>query len=151
VVSPENQDMSPQAKDAFVRLCQEVLPEWNRHLNLAVAQCQTAVQDLTQSFAALQAELVQLKGSAVVDRGSAQDRIFMSLQYQDKVSQMLALVQADMLNMKSLIEQPGVLPEQFDAAQWMAHLESRYVTTEQFDASAGNSAADGGDGDVQFY
>jgi len=57
------------------------------------------------------------------------DRMYMGFQYQDRISQMLTLLEADVARLQQVISNPSVAPP--DASTWLAQLESQYAMAEQ--------------------
>lgn len=57
------------------------------------------------------------------------ERMYMGFQYQDRISQMLNLLEADVARLQQVFSCPDVLPP--DAATWLAELESHYAMAEQ--------------------
>jgi ABC-type transporter Mla subunit MlaD len=63
------------------------------------------------------------------------DRMYMGFQYQDRISQMLGLVEGDLQKLQAVLEnQNGAVPE---LAHWLQQLESRYAMSEQHRDHAG--------------
>lgn len=57
------------------------------------------------------------------------DRMYMGFQYQDRISQMLTLLEADVARLHRAISNPHEAPP--DGATWLAQLESQYALAEQ--------------------
>lgn len=57
------------------------------------------------------------------------DRMYMGFQYQDRISQMLALIESDVARLHQVISDIRTVPP--DAATWLAQLESQYAMAEQ--------------------
>jgi methyl-accepting chemotaxis protein len=80
------------------------------------------------------------------------DRMYMGFQYQDRISQMLALIEGDIaLLQEALSGDAGCVP---DLAAWLARLESQYAMTEQHqDHRATNDAvtANSGNNETTFF
>jgi methyl-accepting chemotaxis protein len=57
------------------------------------------------------------------------DRMYMGFQYQDRISQMMALLEGDMARLQEALLAPdGQAP---DLSHWLAQLESQYAMSEQ--------------------
>jgi ABC-type transporter Mla subunit MlaD len=73
------------------------------------------------------------------------ERMYVGFQYQDRISQMMALLEGDIARLQTVVNgQEAVIPE---VQSWLADLESHYAMTEQRQdhsgsAGSGNSAAD---------
>ena len=57
------------------------------------------------------------------------DRMYMGFQYQDRISQMLALIEGDITRLQEAFA--GEAAQVPDLATWLARLESQYAMTEQ--------------------
>jgi len=67
------------------------------------------------------------------------DRMYMGFQYQDRISQMLALLEGDMAKLQqALATGTGAAP---DLVDWLSHLESQYAMSEQHDDHRGDASA----------
>jgi methyl-accepting chemotaxis protein len=74
------------------------------------------------------------------------DRMYMGFQYQDRISQMLALIEGDMARMQEVLSSNGGAGAP-DLADWLSRLESQYAMTEQHrDHHATHSADPTNDG-----
>jgi len=57
------------------------------------------------------------------------DRMYMGLQYQDRISQMMSLLEGDMARLQEAMHSPGASSPGLDA--WLKRLESQYAMAEQ--------------------
>lgn len=57
------------------------------------------------------------------------DRMYMGFQYQDRISQMMALLEGDMARLQEALLAPD--GQASDLARWLAQLESQYAMSEQ--------------------
>jgi methyl-accepting chemotaxis protein len=74
------------------------------------------------------------------------DRMYMGFQYQDRISQMLALIEGDIARLKDALSD-GVARAP-DLADWLLRLESQYAMTEQHqDHQATDTAAPASNGE----
>ena len=65
------------------------------------------------------------------------DRMYMGFQYQDRISQMLALLEGDMAKLLQVLgEGSGPAP---DLVDWLTHLESQYAMSEQHNDHRGDA------------
>lgn len=72
--------------------------------------------------------------------------VIVHLQFQDRVSQILCAVRADMDRLVALVEADGLsddgcIPQPIDVDRWIQELEATYTTLEQHTLDAGKSAA----------
>lgn len=74
------------------------------------------------------------------------DRMYMGFQYQDRVSQMMSLLESDFAKLQGALSTKGQAPP--DLMSWLAHLESQYAMAEQHSnhhAESADISAPGGD------
>jgi len=123
-----------------IALCAQVLPLWGRLLATAQAQSETAVAEMLAAFSEMTPILnasaqtlsaqVSPDSSTGTDLGLLVERMYVGFQYQDRISQMLALLQSDMQRMlQAITELPEGEPLQSDS--WLQRLESQYAMGEQ--------------------
>lgn len=79
------------------------------------------------------------------------DRMYMGLQYQDRISQMMTLLEGDMARLQEAMSSPGA-----DApvlADWLKRLESQYAMAEQRAGHHGGNKAQATDAspDTEFF
>lgn len=133
-------DTRPTPAQIRTALCATVLPQWARLLETAQAHSNTAVVGMMSAFSGLTPFLEAAEqgllagkpcaaGDATVLSGLV-ERMYMGLQYQDRISQMVALVQTDMQHMlQAMTAADAVIP--MDSADWLKRLESQYAMAEQ--------------------
>ena len=63
------------------------------------------------------------------------DRMYMGFQYQDRISQMMALLEADMRKLQQALQDGSAQTP--DLAEWLVQLESQYAMAEQHHDHAG--------------
>ena len=74
------------------------------------------------------------------------ERMYVGLQYQDRISQMMTLLLEDMERLQAALIEPGVDVGALDTDAWLRSLEARYAMAEQRDDHGGASVArDGAD------
>ena len=80
------------------------------------------------------------------------ERMYMGFQYQDRISQMMALLEGDMVSLQQALAAEGSqVPE---LAAWLLHLESQYAMSEQRADHAGvasDAPVDGKDTEATFF
>ena len=120
-------------------LCDAVLPVWSRQLTEAQTQSSAAVHEMLAAFGDIHAVLGRLsvvdgdahnaggKG-APADLSAQIERMYRGFQYEDRVSQMLALLRQDMDRLLEAIAQDSALPP---PSQWLDRLHSEYAMSEQ--------------------
>lgn len=115
------------SSDPRSTLCTAVLPVWGRLLATAQAQSETAVAEMLSAFSELSP---MLEGNPSVDLQTLVERMYIGFQYQDRISQMLSLLQNDMTRLESALQ--GATPtKELAADAWLARLESQYAMAEQ--------------------
>ena len=80
------------------------------------------------------------------------ERMYMGFQYQDRISQMMALLEGDMVSLQQALAAEGSqVPE---LAAWLLHLESQYAMSEQRADHVGvasDAPVDGKDNEATFF
>lgn len=71
------------------------------------------------------------------------ERMYIGFQYQDRISQMIALLEGDIARLQEALGTPGA--EVPDLDSWMARLESQYAMRDQRSSHNGETAAAPGD------
>ena len=79
------------------------------------------------------------------------ERMYVGFQYQDRISQMMALLFDDMQRLQQVLAAPGPDATALAPAAWMAQLESRYAMAAQRSAHAGAVSAQAGDQETDFF
>jgi ABC-type transporter Mla subunit MlaD len=78
------------------------------------------------------------------------ERMYTGFQYQDRISQMMALLEGDMARLQQVVD--GRLPDVPQIENWMVQLESQYAMAEQRDSHAGSGGADpAGPKETEFF
>ncbi len=83
------------------------------------------------------------------------DRMYIGLQYQDRISQMVSLLHEDIERLQATLAQPGTDPAALAPQDWLARLESQYAMAEQrqnhsADTAAGSPAQPSDDDSIFF-
>jgi hypothetical protein len=80
------------------------------------------------------------------------DRMYMGFQYQDRISQMLALIEGDIVRLQqAFLDRAEGVPE---LAGWLSRLESQYAMSEQHKdhhAPHSDDPADNGNNETTFF
>ena len=79
------------------------------------------------------------------------ERMYVGFQYQDRISQMMALLHDDMQRLQALLAAPGADAAALDQDAWMARLESRCAMESQRHAHVGGAAAHSGTQQTVFF
>jgi|CXWL01.1.fsa_nt_gi hypothetical protein len=69
--------------------------------------------------------------------GEQVERMYVGLQYQDRISQMMTLLAEDMERLQAALLEPGTDARTLDRDAWLRSLESRYAMAEQRQNHAG--------------
>lgn len=80
------------------------------------------------------------------------ERMYMGFQYQDRISQMMTLLEGDIVDLQAALAGTGGPPP--NLAAWMEKLESRYAMAEQHDDHVGvppAGATSGQDNETTFF
>jgi methyl-accepting chemotaxis protein len=73
------------------------------------------------------------------------ERMYIGFQYQDRISQMMALLEGDIARLQDALRIPDADPMQVGA--WLARLESQYAMAEQHQNHSASAPADQAAGD----
>jgi len=128
--------------EALIVLLRSVLPVWQRHLDTARDHAEVAVAEMLSAFSAMQPALhrrSQPPETLDADTPVQQhvERMFVGLQYQDRISQMMALLADDLQRMQDTLAVPGADPQTVSSQQWLTRLESDYAMAAQRHAHSG--------------
>ena len=80
------------------------------------------------------------------------DRMYMGFQYQDRISQMLALIEGDIARLQDALSEGAATPP--NLADWLSLLESQYAMTEQHQdhqTTPSATPANSGDTETTFF
>lgn len=115
---------------ALVQLVCDVLPVWQRHLVSSRSQSEAAVKQMVTAFGEIVAQLQNQTASKMTapDLNDPVERMYQGFQYEDRVSQMVGLLQQDIQRLLQALAQSDT---SLDAGQWLERLEAGYVMAEQ--------------------
>ncbi len=74
------------------------------------------------------------------------ERMYIAFQYQDRISQQIAMLEADMARLQAVVD--GQSPDSPDLQAWLARLETQYAMSDQRQSHAG-TANDGAGADQE--
>lgn len=114
---------------ARVALCTAVLPLWARQLATSRHQSEMAVAEMLAAFSDLVPVLSA--GRSAAQFSPQVERMFMGLQYQDRISQMMTLLHDDMVRLLAVMAAADTPLASLVSADWLARLESQYAMAEQ--------------------
>lgn len=77
------------------------------------------------------------------------ERMYMGFQYQDRISQMMALIEGDIARLQGEFAAGGAGAPAL--SQWLARLESQYAMTEQHQDHALGAPVDDGNNETTFF
>ena len=78
------------------------------------------------------------------------ERMYMGFQYQDRISQQIALLEADMARLQEVVD--GSMTDSPDLQAWLARLETQYAMADQRQSHAGAPGAGAGaDQETTFF
>jgi hypothetical protein len=119
---------------ALAALCNDLLPVWVRHLQVSREQSEIAVKQMLQAFSGIESHMRKAFASTDTLDAKVQhdvESMYEALQYQDRIGQMLALLQDDVERLLKCVQSPATVEQDFKSAEWMQHLESHYAMAEQ--------------------
>jgi methyl-accepting chemotaxis protein len=133
-VNKTTASLSPNVQAALADLCVNLLPIWSKQLATSRLQSQKAVGQLLAAFNALSPALqtlVDTKGTNSEPLRAHIEQMFVGLQFQDRLDQMLVLLQHDISRLHGLVKQDQPDPAELSVSDWLMRLESQYVMAEQ--------------------
>jgi hypothetical protein len=150
-----------EAAEGVHRLVRGVVPLWVRHLQAAREEADRGVNALLQNFSSLGSELADViaetgqehaaEGDSDAGKASPTDAsqrlqvatqrlsnemdlVFAGFQFQDRLNQMLGILQDDMNRLENWLENWLEQPDSAsppEVAEWLARLERTYTMDEQ--------------------
>lgn len=114
-------------------LCQEVLPIWYKQIEAARQLTNSSIEMMSHQFAALSHRMQAVAEGKEVNQQVCQQinaeisHLLVSLQFQDRVSQMLQHVEDDMQKLHLSIQ----VNTPIDTTQWLQALATTYAMQEQ--------------------
>ncbi len=87
----------------------------------------TVVEDVLGHVRELSVKAEKMRGQGNIIRGDIEN-LLISLQFQDRVSQMIAVIDGDMSRLKDVIENHAAIP---DADDWLGSLQTLYTMDDQ--------------------
>lgn len=132
-----------QAAQALTMKDQELVVESRDTVSRVISRFDTAGTAMRDTTARLESS-----ASSVGERISA---VLVSLQFQDRVKQILAHSTGDIERFAAYMSQlpVGEVPAPFSVQDWLCEMESKYATLEQHDDGLGTTAA--GASDISFF
>jgi hypothetical protein len=83
--------------------------------------------------------------------GDCRERLFVSIQYQDRINQMLQLLQDDVSRLDAAL-QSGTAPESLEVKPWLQRLEQAYAMNEQREAHhIESNTSPSADNDIDYF
>jgi methyl-accepting chemotaxis protein len=121
----------------------------------ALSSAESAIGDVLQRFQAYSTQMQELGSQVESETDGIRDEVtqmLVSLQFQDRVSQILAHARDSLESLTAEIDQMhGDDGGQARIVQWLDRIESQYTTEEQRLNHQGNAAAVAGGGDITFF
>ncbi len=125
----------------LVQACEQELQPWLQDARLP-AEAQAAmgrVLDMVRESISAMAQISKPFQQETLIVAQHVERMYVGFQYQDRISQILALLEGDMGRLLSALTGGADVPE---LSAWLAHLESQYAMAEQHADHKGESAGE---------
>ncbi len=138
-----------KAADHYSRVDAETMSGAEATVHEVLDRFRGAASGLTESAAILQRESYGIRDE-IAD-------VLVSLQFQDRVSQILSHVTQDLGKLEGLLERfdsdriQGRLSGSFDASAWLGELAQTYTTAEQRAVHAGGNTASPKESEITFF
>jgi methyl-accepting chemotaxis protein len=120
----------------------------------SLARAEAAIQELLERFGASASALQDSTRHLKAESRGVQDEIsevLVSLQFQDRVSQILAHVRSDVDRLAQALAQPERSETDFEAGKWLSEMHATYATAEQRANHGDSAAAAGQDREITFF
>lgn len=149
--------------DAFNASIAEVLARADQDAQQEASVAESAERTISRVIAGFESAARNLAGSGDILRMESQgiraeiDDVLVSLQFQDRVSQILSHVCADLSKLHAHLEQRRLLAAEgqavpaLDSDVWLDQLNSTYTTTEQRSNHTGRQAEAGPASEITFF
>lgn len=149
--------------DAFNASISEVLARTDQDVQQEASVAEGAERTISRVIEGFETAARNLAGSGDLLRLESQgiraeiDDVLVSLQFQDRVSQILSHVCADLEKLQACLEErrvraiEGQAPAALDADAWLDQLNSTYTTTEQRSIHTGRQAAASQASEITFF
>jgi methyl-accepting chemotaxis protein len=137
---------------SLTQACEQVLAPLLQHPELPAggAQAIASVLGLVRNAAGTIERLSHPLSKETQLVAAQVERMYIAFQYQDRISQMIALLEADMAHLQEVVE--GRSADIPDLNQWLARLEAQYAMSDQRQSHAGaQHAAPGADEETTFF
>lgn len=135
----------------LAQACEKAIAPLLQHAQLPPggAQAIGTVLDLVRSAAGNFGQLCQPLSYETQVVAEQVERMYIAFQFQDRISQMLALLEADMARLHdAVVGNNGDIP---DLQAWLARLEAQYAMADQRKSHAGVAQAGSGADDETIY
>lgn len=136
----------------LTQACEQALAPLQNHPQLPAggAEAIAAVLALVRSAAGTVERLSQPLSYETQLVAEQVERMYIAFQFQDRISQMIALLEADMARLQDALE--GRSTETPDVQAWLQRLEAQYAMSDQRHSHAGApNAAPGADDETTFF
>jgi methyl-accepting chemotaxis protein len=137
---------------SLTHACEQALAPLLNHPALPAggAQAITSVLGLVRHAAGTIERLSQPLSEETQLVAAQVERMYIAFQYQDRISQMIALLEADMAHLQQVVD--GRSADIPDLNDWLARLEAQYAMSDQRQSHAGaQHAAPGADEETTFF
>jgi methyl-accepting chemotaxis protein len=104
----------------------------SEHDKSAIELSGSVIEDVLTHVRALSVEADEMLGHGNVIRSEVES-LMVSLQFQDRVSQMISVIDADIRRLEEVVQNDLAVP---DPADWLVELQSRYTMNDQRDNHA---------------
>ncbi len=133
-------DVVNQAMTETLQASQQYAQQDQQRLASSTAIIERVVADFHTATTTLAATAQQMRHeSAAV--GVELEQVLVALQFQDRISQVLGHVRADMAKLETCLADGDAHAAPIDTAAWLAELASTYTTPEQYSTHGGSPAS----------
>ena len=144
---PKKNTLTPPAGATHHTLCDAVLPVWVEQLRLDQTGSEKAVFDMMKAFSALvESGQHDAQSAPLPVSADLLDQMYRGFQYQDSLSQILAILIRDMERMQQTLGNKAEDGSPTAPAAWLERLQSEFVMQAQRTASLSGSPTPSGMG-----
>ncbi|MBT0571454.1 hypothetical protein KIK84_14085 [Curvibacter sp. CHRR-16] len=148
--TPVQHSAATERADRILELTQQLLPVWHRHIASVRRHSDEAVSNMLVAFAEFQRQVSdhcqQLGQNMPTAMQGSSHQLLEAFQYQDRLSQRLALLEQDITRLVEQLQDAHAPPP--DANAWLARLRGEYAMNDQHNDHS-NHAVDGANNGTQ--
>ncbi|SDA80062.1 hypothetical protein SAMN03159443_03192 [Pseudomonas sp. NFACC15-1] len=155
---PGHLPLAVSPDEGLGEVCAQVLPIWSHQIDAARILSEESILKLSNRFATLSGDIGTSATHGTGENVAAQIAgVLVALQFQDRVGQMLSLVNNDLRKLHAHIVErqqlalTGDTPAPIDADTWLEQLASTYTMPEQHAIHHGKPVVSSSSSEITFF